>query len=310
MTVLIAGSSGLVGSALTKVFQDSGEEVVGINTKVVNLLDVDKVITFMHKVKPTLVIDAAAKVGGIGINDALPVEFLADNLRIQLNLMEAAYLAKVNNFIFLGSSCIYPRNSEQPIKEEYLMTGPLESSNSAYAVAKIAGLELVNSYRKEFGLNWITLMPSNLYGPNDNFNLDTSHVLPAMIRRFVEAVEEKVPSVTLWGSGSPRREFLHVDDMARAVLIASKSYSSSLHLNIGSGEDLTIKELAQKVAKISGYKGEIKWDHTKPDGTPRKLLDVSRIQELNWRPEISLDEGIFSTIEWYRNANKIGGIRK
>jgi GDP-L-fucose synthase len=276
----------------------------------VNLLDLPKLIAFMHEVKPTLVIDAAAKVGGIGINDALPVEFLADNLRIQLNLMEAAYLAKVNNFIFLGSSCIYPRDSAQPIKEEYLMTGALESSNSAYAVAKIAGLELVNSYRKEFGLNWITLMPSNLYGPNDNFNLDTSHVLPAMIRRFVEAVEEKVTTVTLWGSGSPRREFLHVDDMARAVLIASKSYSSSLHLNIGSGQDLTIKELAQKVAKISGYTGEIKWDHTKPDGTPRKLLDVSRIQELNWRPEISLDEGILSTVEWYRQADKIGGIRK
>ncbi len=310
MVVLIAGSSGLVGSALTKVFQDSGEEVVGINTRIVNLLDLPKLIAFMHEVKPTLVIDAAAKVGGIGINDALPVEFLADNLRIQLNLMEAAYLAKVNNFIFLGSSCIYPRDSAQPIKEEYLMTGALESSNSAYAVAKIAGLELVNSYRKEFGLNWITLMPSNLYGPNDNFNLDTSHVLPAMIRRFVEAVEEKVTTVTLWGSGSPRREFLHVDDMARAVLIASKSYSSSLHLNIGSGQDLTIKELAQKVAKISGYTGEIKWDHTKPDGTPRKLLDVSRIQELNWRPEISLDEGILSTVEWYRQADKIGGIRK
>jgi GDP-L-fucose synthase len=310
VVVLIAGSSGLVGSALTKVFQDSGEEVVGINTRIVNLLDLPKLIAFMHEVKPTLVIDAAAKVGGIGINDALPVEFLADNLRIQLNLMEAAYLAKVNNFIFLGSSCIYPRDSAQPIKEEYLMTGALESSNSAYAVAKIAGLELVNSYRKEFGLNWITLMPSNLYGPNDNFNLDTSHVLPAMIRRFVEAVEEKVTTVTLWGSGSPRREFLHVDDMARAVLIASKSYSSSLHLNIGSGQDLTIKELAQKVAKISGYTGEIKWDHTKPDGTPRKLLDVSRIQELNWRPEISLDEGILSTVEWYRQADKIGGIRK
>lgn len=310
MVVLIAGSSGLVGSALTKVFQDSGEEVVGINTRIVNLLDLPKLIAFMHEIKPTLVIDAAAKVGGIGINDALPVEFLADNLRIQLNLMEAAYLAKVNNFIFLGSSCIYPRDSAQPIKEEYLMTGALESSNSAYAVAKIAGLELVNSYRKEFGLNWITLMPSNLYGPNDNFNLDTSHVLPAMIRRFVEAVEEKVTTVTLWGSGSPRREFLHVDDMARAVLIASKSYSSSLHLNIGSGQDLTIKELAQKVAKISGYTGEIKWDHTKPDGTPRKLLDVSRIQELNWRPEISLDEGILSTVEWYRQADKIGGIRK
>jgi GDP-L-fucose synthase len=310
VVVLIAGSSGLVGSALTKVFQDSGEEVVGINTRIVNLLDLPKLIAFMHEIKPTLVIDAAAKVGGIGINDALPVEFLADNLRIQLNLMEAAYLAKVNNFIFLGSSCIYPRDSAQPIKEEYLMTGALESSNSAYAVAKIAGLELVNSYRKEFGLNWITLMPSNLYGPNDNFNLDTSHVLPAMIRRFVEAVEEKVTTVTLWGSGSPRREFLHVDDMARAVLIASKSYSSSLHLNIGSGQDLTIKELAQKVAKISGYTGEIKWDHTKPDGTPRKLLDVSRIQELNWRPEISLDEGILSTVEWYRQADKIGGIRK
>lgn len=310
MVVLIAGSSGLVGSALTKVFQDSGEDVVGINTKIVNLLDLQKLVAFMHGVKPTLVIDAAAKVGGIGINDALPVEFLADNLRIQLNLMEAAFLAEVNNFIFLGSSCIYPRDSAQPIKEEYLMTGALESSNSAYAVAKIAGLELVNSYRKEFGLNWITLMPSNLYGPHDNFNLDTSHVLPAMIRRFVEAVEEKVTSVTLWGSGSPRREFLHVDDMARAVLVASKSYSSSLHLNIGSGQDLTIKELAQKVAKISGYTGEINWDHTKPDGTPRKLLDVSRIQELNWRPEISLDEGILSTVEWYRQADKIGGIRK
>jgi GDP-L-fucose synthase len=264
----------------------------------------------MREVKPSLVIDAAAKVGGIGINNVLPVEFLSDNLRIQLNLMEAAFLSAVGNFIFLGSSCIYPRDADQPIKEEYLMTGPLEKSNSAYAVAKIAGLELINSYRKEFGLNWITLMPTNLYGPNDNFNLDTSHVLPAMIRRFIEANENEAPVVTLWGSGSPRREFLHVDDMARAVLMASKSYNSSQHLNIGSGEDLTIMELAQKVARISGYRGEIKWDTTKPDGTPRKLLDVSRMRELDWSPEISLDEGISSTIEWYKEADKLGGIRK
>jgi GDP-L-fucose synthase len=310
MVVLIAGSSGLVGSALTKTFQMHGYEVVGINTKVVNLLDLPKLITFMREVKPSLVIDAAAKVGGIGINNVLPVEFLSDNLRIQLNLMEAAFLSAVGNFIFLGSSCIYPRDADQPIKEEYLMTGPLEKSNSAYAVAKIAGLELINSYRKEFGLNWITLMPTNLYGPNDNFNLDTSHVLPAMIRRFIEANENEAPVVTLWGSGSPRREFLHVDDMARAVLMASKSYNSSQHLNIGSGEDLTIMELAQKVARISGYRGEIKWDTTKPDGTPRKLLDVSRMRELDWSPEISLDEGISSTIEWYKEADKLGGIRK
>lgn len=310
MVVLIAGSSGLVGSALTKTFQMHGYEVVGINTKVVNLLDLPKLITFMREVKPSLVIDAAAKVGGIGINNVLPVEFLSDNLRIQLNLMEAAFLSAVGNFIFLGSSCIYPRDCDQPIKEEYLMTGPLEKSNSAYAVAKIAGLELINSYRKEFGLNWITLMPTNLYGPNDNFNLDTSHVLPAMIRRFIEANENEAPVVTLWGSGSPRREFLHVDDMARAVLMASKSYNSSQHLNIGSGEDLTIMELAQKVARISGYRGEIKWDTTKPDGTPRKLLDVSRMRELDWSPEISLDEGISSTIEWYKEADKLGGIRK
>ncbi len=308
--MLIAGSSGLVGSALTKTFQMHGYEVVGINTKVVNLLDLPKLITFMREVKPSLVIDAAAKVGGIGINNVLPVEFLSDNLRIQLNLMEAAFLSAVGNFIFLGSSCIYPRDADQPIKEEYLMTGPLEKSNSAYAVAKIAGLELINSYRKEFGLNWITLMPTNLYGPNDNFNLDTSHVLPAMIRRFIEANENEAPVVTLWGSGSPRREFLHVDDMARAVLMASKSYNSSQHLNIGSGEDLTIMELAQKVARISGYRGEIKWDTTKPDGTPRKLLDVSRMRELDWSPEISLDEGISSTIEWYKEADKLGGIRK
>ena len=310
MSVIVAGSTGLAGSAIANAFEKAGQEVFGINRGVVDLLNFDQTNQFLNDIKPSLVIDAAARVGGIGANNSHPVEFLEDNVRIQANLMHASHNANVKRFVFLGSSCIYPRDCQQPIKEEYLMTGPLEATNSAYAVAKIAGIELVNSYRKQYGHNWISLMPTNLYGPRDNFNLDNSHVLPALIRRFVEAVEAGAREVMVWGSGSPKREFLHVDDLAQAVLLTSQSYDSALHLNIGTGEDLSILELATKIAQISGFKGEILWNKSKPDGTPRKVLDVSRIKQLGWSPRVTLDEGIASTISWYREATAKGVSRR
>lgn len=310
MSVIVAGSTGLAGSAIANAFEKAGQEVFGINRGVVDLLNFDQTNQFLNDIKPSLVVDAAARVGGIGANNSHPVEFLEDNVRIQANLMHASHNANVKRFVFLGSSCIYPRDCKQPIKEEYLMTGPLEATNSAYAVAKIAGIELVNSYRKQYGHNWISLMPTNLYGPRDNFNLDNSHVLPALIRRFVEAVEAGAREVMVWGSGSPKREFLHVDDLAQAVLLTSQSYDSALHLNIGTGEDLSILELATKIAQISGFKGEILWNKSKPDGTPRKVLDVSRIKQLGWSPRVTLDEGIASTISWYREATAKGESRR
>jgi GDP-L-fucose synthase len=310
MTVIVAGATGLAGSAIVKAFHALGQEVVGINRTVVDLMDAKATEDFISRSKPSLIVDAAAKVGGIGANNAYPVEFLADNITIQSNLMRAAHKADVPNFVFLGSSCIYPRDCEQPIKEEYLMTGPLEATNSAYAVAKIAGIEMVNSYRKEYGTKWISLMPTNLYGARDNFDLAGSHVLPAFIRRFVEAVESGADKVTLWGSGAPLREFLHVDDLAQAVILASEKYDSSLHLNVGTGEDLSIKDLAQKVADAAGFTGEIDWDSSKPDGTPRKVLDVSRIKALGWEPTITLGDGIASTIAWYKMADARGEVRK
>jgi GDP-L-fucose synthase len=310
MTIVVAGATGLAGSAITKTFESTGQEVIGINRGVVDLLDFDKTNQFFNDVKPTLVVDAAARVGGIGANDAFPVEFLEDNIRIQTNLMHSAHSAKVKKFIFLGSSCIYPRDCKQPIREEYFMTGPLEATNSAYAIAKIAGIELVNSYRKQYGYKWISLMPTNLYGPGDNFDLNGSHVFPALIRRFVEAVEADIQKIVLWGSGSPKREFLHVDDLARAVLLASEKYDSSLHLNIGTGVDISIKDLAQKIAEASGFEGEILWDTSKPDGTPRKVLEVSRIKQLGWSPRVTLEEGIASTIRWYKDATVKGKSRR
>jgi GDP-L-fucose synthase len=310
MSVVIAGSTGLVGSALTEAFTAAGHEVVGLNRSVVDLLDLESTKKIIQNIKPELVIDAAARVGGIGANNRFPVEFLSDNIRIQGNLMEAAHAAEVKKFVFLGSSCIYPRDCAQPIKEEYLMSGPLESTNSAYAIAKIAGIELINSYRKEYGAKWISLMPTNLYGPKDNFDLSKSHVLPALIRRFVEAVESKTSQITLWGSGSPRREFLHVNDLAQAVLVASKDYDAPLHLNIGTGEDQTIKELATLVAGLAGYTGQIEWDTSKPDGTPKKVLDVTKIRALGWEPTIRLEEGIATTIAWYKEAVARGELRK
>jgi GDP-L-fucose synthase len=310
MTIVVAGATGLAGSAIVRAYEKTGKEVIGINRSVCDLLDRDATIDFIKKAKPDVVVDAAAKVGGIGANNAYPVEFLADNVRIQSNLMEAAHAADVEKFIFLGSSCIYPRDCSQPIKEEYLLTGPLEETNSAYAIAKIAGIELIKSFRKEYDRKWISLMPTNLYGPRDNFELQGSHVLPAFIRRFVEAKESGRAKEILWGTGSPMREFLHVDDLAAAVVMAGEKYDSAQHMNIGSGEDLTIKALAELVAELAGFTGEIAWDSSKPDGTPRKVLDVTKVKSLGWAPAISLREGIASTIEWYIDATAKGVSRR
>jgi GDP-L-fucose synthase len=310
MTIVVAGSTGLVGSAIVKHFESKGLQTAGINRSVVNLLDIEATTDFISRTKPTVIIDAAARVGGISVNNKQPVEFLSENLLIQNNLMAAAHKASVPKFVFLGSSCIYPKDSAQPIREEYLMTGPLERTNSAYAIAKIAGIELVNSYRKEFGYKWISLMPTSLYGPRDNFDLESSHVVPALIRKFVDAKNEDKRSVTLWGSGNPRREFLHVDDLASAVDISLESYDSELHMNIGTGEDLTIKELSTLISELTGFDGEILWDTNKPDGTPRKALDITRVQKLGWTPKISLRDGIQSTIDWYKENIQKGLVRK
>lgn len=310
MTIVVAGSTGLVGSAIVRHFENKGLQTVGVNRSVVDLLDRKATIDFFSSTHVEIVIDAAAIVGGINANSKFPVEFLNDNLRIQTNLMEASHKSGVKRFVFLGSSCIYPRDSAQPIKEEYLMSGPLEKTNSAYAIAKIAGIELINSYRKEFGYKWISLMPTNLYGPHDNFDLERSHVLPALIRKFIEAKNQSKPSVTLWGTGGPRREFLHVDDLAAAVDISLGSYDSDLHLNVGTGQDLTIKELASLISELTNFEGEILWDSSKLDGTPRKVLDIQRIQKLGWAHKISLREGIQSTIDWYRENSESGLVRK
>jgi GDP-L-fucose synthase len=272
-----------------------------VNSSVVNLLDRRRTFEFIQDMKPQLVIDSAAIVGGIGANNSFPVDFLSKNLQIQNNLMDASHEADVERFVFLGSSCIYPRDCAQPIKEEYLMTGPLERTNSAYAVAKIAGIELIKSYRKQFNRRWIALMPTNMYGPGDNFDLETSHVLPAFINRFVTAKRSGAKSVTLWGSGSPKREFLHTHDLAEAVFLASEKYDTEEHLNVGTGKDLSIKELAILVAKKAGFAGEIEWDASKPDGTPRKVLDVTRLRALGWEPRISLEAGIAETVQWFES---------
>ena len=303
MSILVAGATGLVGSAIVRQLDAIGKPNTGISSKDVDLLDRTATFKFLKNLKPSAVIDAAARVGGIGANNAHPVDFLTQNIQIQSNLMDAAHEAGVKNFVFLGSSCIYPKNCSQPIKEEYIMTGELESTNSAYAIAKIAGLELIKSYRKEYGHKWMSIMPTNLYGPNDNFDLESSHVFPALIRKFVEAKKSKASSVTLWGTGTPKREFLHVDDLAKAILICLEKYDSDQHINIGSGEDLSIKELALKVSIAAGFTGEIVWDSTKPDGTPRKVLDVTKIKNLGWKPSISLDQGIAQTVQWYQENN-------
>ena len=299
MTILVAGGTGLVGSAIVRALKKVNEDVIGISSKDVDLLDRVKTFTFVKEINPSVIIDAAAKVGGIGGNNEFPVEFLSQNLQIQSNLMDAAHAANTENFLFLGSSCIYPRNSLQPIKEDYLLTGELEQTNSAYAIAKIAGIELIKSYRKEYGHKWISAMPTNLYGPHDNFDLENGHVLPVLIRKFIEAKKNSSSEVNLWGSGSPLREFLHVDDLARAVLICIEKYDDPQQINIGSGVEISIKDLASKIAAIVGYSGKIVWNADKPDGTPRKVLDITKVSNLGWKPIITLDQGIASTVEWY-----------
>jgi GDP-L-fucose synthase len=298
--IYIAGHRGLVGSALWRYCQGVGfNNLIGWSSTDLDLRDFDAVNNAVASAAPDVIIMAAAKVGGIMANSAHPVEFLNDNIRIQTNVFEAAHAAKVPQLLFLGSSCIYPKFADQPIKESSLLTGQLEESNNAYAIAKIAGVLQVQSYRKQYGYRWISAMPTNLYGPFDNFDLTSSHVLPALIRKFHEAKIAGSPSVTLWGSGTPLREFLHTDDLARSVVHLLNHYDDGDPVNIGWGKDLSIKELALLIAGVVGYEGSIQWDTSKPDGTPRKLLDISKIQSLGWQPQIALRDGIASTYEWY-----------
>ncbi|GGP32959.1 GDP-L-fucose synthase family protein [Streptomyces melanogenes] len=302
-TVLVAGSSGLVGSAVVRRLRAEGfTSVVGIRSSDVDLTDARATLDHVTSLRPTVVIDAAARVGGIAANDAEPVEFLNDNLRIQTNLFAAAHAADVDRLLFLGSSCIYPKHSPQPIPESALLTGPLEETNDAYAIAKIAGVIAVKSYRRQYGRRWISAMPTNVYGPGDNFHPTRSHVLPALIRRFHEAVLSGAEEVVVWGSGTPRREFIHVDDLAAACLHLLAHYDDPSPVNIGVGEDLTIADLVALVADATGFTGRITWDASRPDGTPRKLLDVSRLLATGWKPRIGLAEGVRSTVRWYADT--------
>jgi GDP-L-fucose synthase len=297
--IYVAGHNGLVGSAVWRHLQEQGfTDLVGWRSAEVDLRDRAATFDAVLSARPSVVVVAAAKVGGIMANSSHPVDFLNDNLRIQTNLFEASHAADVNRLLFLGSSCIYPKLAPQPIPESALLTGPLEPTNDAYAIAKIAGIMAMKSYRNQYGRHWISAMPTNLYGPGDNFDLTSSHVLPAMIRKFHEATVSG-GSVTVWGTGAPMREFLHVDDLASAVLHLLRVYDSPETINVGTGVDVTIRELASTIADVVGYTGQVVWDSSKPDGTPRKLLDVSRLRALGWEPRIGLREGIASTYEWY-----------
>jgi GDP-L-fucose synthase len=298
--VYIAGHRGLVGSAMWRHLEAEGfTDLVGRTSSQLDLRDRDATFAFIEQSRPQVIVMAAARVGGILANSTYPADFLSDNLQVQVNVFDAAGRYDVERLLFLGSSCIYPRLASQPIREDSLMTGPLEPTNDAYAIAKIAGILHAQAMRRQYQRHYISAMPTNLYGPNDNFDLQSSHVLPAMIRRFHEAKRDGTPSVTLWGTGSPRREFLHVDDMASASLFLLDHYDEPGHVNVGVGEDVTIKELAETIARVVGYEGELQWDRSKPDGMPRKLLDVSRLNELGWKARTGLVEGITSTYRWY-----------
>ena len=300
--IYVAGHRGLVGSAIVRALEQRGHTGLVLRTHAqLDLTDQAEVRRFFDAERPEAVIMAAARVGGIQANNSRPALFIRDNLLIQDNVIDAAHRSGVGKFVFLGSSCIYPKLSPQPIKEDYLLTGPLEPTNEWYAIAKIAGVKMCQAYRREFGFNAISLMPTNLYGPGDNFDLEKSHVLPALIRRFHEAKVRGDASVTLWGTGTPRREFLHVDDLADAVLYLLHSYNAEPIVNVGWGEDVTIRELAEMVMSVIGYRGHVIFDSTKPDGTPRKLLDVSRLTGLGWRAQIPLKTGIETTYAWFRD---------
>jgi GDP-L-fucose synthase len=302
--IYVAGHRGLVGSAIVRAIEAEGTHTwIGQSRSELDLVDRKAVFEYLAREKPDAVVIAAAKVGGIHANDTYPVQFLSENLQIETNLMDAAHAAGIPRLLFLGSSCVYPKLAQQPIKEEYLLTGELEKTNEAYALAKISGLKLVQAYRKQYGHKWISAMPTNMYGPGDNFDLENSHVLPALIRKLHDAKVQGKPSVTLWGTGSPKREFLHSDDLGRACVFLIENYDDDVSINVGVGEDVSIKELAELIKGVVGFEGEINWDSSKPDGTPRKLLDVSRISRLGWKAQIRLVEGIRSTYQWFKANN-------
>ena len=298
--IYVAGHLGLVGSSIWRELQRQGfTNLLGRTRAELDLLDQNAVREFYRVEKPEHVFFAAAKVGGIHVNDTRPAEFLYENLQIQTNLIHGAYQAGVRKLLFLGSSCIYPKLAPQPLKEEHLLTGPLEPTNQWYAIAKIAGLKMCQAYRRQYGADFISAMPTNLFGPNDNYDLDSSHVLPALVRKFHEAKATRAPAVTCWGSGTPLREFLYVDDLARACLFLMDNYSEEQFINIGYGSDISIKELAELVRRVVGFTGNIIWDRSKPDGTPRKLMDSSRLRQLGWKPQIDLETGIGLAYEDY-----------
>lgn len=298
--VFVAGHRGLVGSAIVRRLEKQGDAELVLRTRSeLDLLDQAAVRRFFDKEKPAQVYLAAAKVGGIHANNTYPAQFIHENLVIQTNIIDAAYRSGSKKLCFLGSSCIYPKMAPQPMKEEHLLTGPLEPTNEWYAIAKIAGIKQCQAYRRQYGFDAISLMPTNLYGPGDNFDLQTSHVLPAMMRKFHEAKLAGHAPVLLWGTGSPRREFLFVDDLADAAVHLMGTYSAEMFVNVGTGEDLTIRQLAELIQRAVGHQGEVRWDSTKPDGTPRKLLDVSRLKATGWNPTKSLEDGVRQTYKWY-----------
>ncbi|TDW30703.1 GDP-L-fucose synthase family protein [Cryobacterium psychrophilum] len=301
-TFYVAGHRGLVGSAIWRRLQSEGfTDLVGRSSAELDLKDRDAVFAFFAVTKPRFVVLAAAKVGGILANNTYPVDFLSDNLRIQVNVLDAALKHGVERLLFLGSSCIYPRLAPQPIREDSLLTGHLEPTNDAYAIAKIAGILQIQAVRRQYGLPWISAMPTNLYGPGDNFSPAGSHVLPALIRRYDDAAKSGATSVTNWGTGTPRREFLHVDDMAEACLHLLEHYDGPEQVNVGTGRDVTIKEIAETIARVVGFAGTTEWDTGKPDGTPQKLLDVSKLANAGWTARIGLEAGLRSTVDWYRD---------
>jgi GDP-L-fucose synthase len=306
MLIYVAGVNGMVGSAIASKARSHGHEVVGKSSNDLDFTDRDLVFKELSSVDPNCLVIAAAKVGGIGANSTFPVDFLSINLQIQTNLMDAAHAVGTEKVLFLGSSCMYPKFATQPIKESELLTGELEPTNAAYAISKIAGLKLIQAYRQQFGHRWISAMPSNLYGPRDNFNLESAHVLPALLHRFHNAKVAETASVTIWGDGTPLREFLHVDDLARACLRLLEDYDETVAINVGSGQEISIANLAELISEIVGFKGSIKFNTDRPNGTPRKLLNSEKITMLGWKPEISLLDGITTTYNWFLE-NRVRG---
>jgi GDP-L-fucose synthase len=305
--IYVAGHNGLVGSAIWRELQRLGfKNLIGRRQREVNLLDAVAVQKFFAEAKPEFVFVAAAKVGGIHANSTQPAEFLFENLQIQNNLIHSAKQAGVRKLLFLGSSCIYPKLAPQPLKEEYLLTGPLEPTNEWYAIAKIAGIKMCQAYRRQYGCDFISAMPTNMYGPNDNYDLQTSHVLPALIRKFHDAKTNSAATVTCWGTGTPLREFLYADDLARACVFLMENYSEEQFINVGSGSEITIRELSELVKRIVGFSGEIVWDKSKPDGTPRKLMDSSRLFALGWKPQVNLETGIRHAYEDFLSKQQRG----